>query len=174
MRIFLIVISFINIVLYYMMYALFDSIVELLDWTNLSPGFLNFTKLSILVTLGFLIGLLVILVLDVGRSRSYFDIRTLAMIGFIPAIGLLLSGGTITNFFITRFFDSNKQLSELCYYLFSRTIVWSLWLGFSIGVSVRLKFREEFKHRVSQQAVIDEFEDISPSGSSDYSDPERF
>lgn len=147
------VVSFTNILFYYLMYALFDNVVELLGWTNLSPGFLNFTKLSMLVIVGFLIGLLVILLLDIGTKkacfeRSYFDVRTLVILGFIPAIGLLLSGGAITNFFITRFFSSNKELTEIYYYLFSRSTLWSIWLGFSIGASVRLGFKKKFRYQM--------------------------
>lgn len=157
MRIFLVVVSFINIFLYYLIYALFDKFIELLGWTELSPGFLNFIKLLMLVVVGFLIGLLVIILLDIGPNKrtyfekSYFDVKSSVILGFIPAIGLLLSGGTITNFFITRFFGSNKDLSEICYYLFSNSSLWSIWLGFSIGASVRLRF----KKKIGYQKIYD-------------------
>lgn len=147
------VMSFINILFYFIMYALFDNMVELLGWTNLSPGFLNFTKLLMLIILGFLIGLVGILLFDIGTKkacfeRSYFDIKSLVILGFIPSIGLLLSGGSITNFFVSRFFGSNKELTEIFYYLFSRNTIWSIWLGFSIGASVRLAFRKKFKSKM--------------------------
>ncbi len=149
MRVFLLIISFINTVLYILVYAYYDNILNLFNTVVLPVGLLNFIKLLTLVIVGFCIGLNVSLLLRLNINKSFFDIRTLIVVGFIPAFCLLLSEGTITNFIIAKFFGSNKRLTELVFYLFSRQIIWTLWLGFSIGSSVRINFIRKLKHVAS-------------------------
>ena len=155
MRVFLLIISFINTILYILVYAYYDNILNLFN-TAMSPaGLLNFVKLLILVIVGFCIGLNVSLLLRLNINKSFFDIRTLIIVGFIPAFCLVLSEGTITNFIIAKFFGSNKGLTELVFYLFSRQIIWTLWLGFSIGSSVRINFIKRLRHAVSYNVEKD-------------------
>lgn len=149
MRVFLLITSFINTVLYILVYAYYNNILNLFNTVVLPVGLLNFIKLLTLVIVGFCIGLNVSLLLRLNINKSFFDIRTLIVVGFIPAFCLLLSEGTITNFIIAKFFGSNKGLTELVFYLFSRQIIWTLWLGFSVGSSVRINFGRRHKHTVS-------------------------
>ena len=70
-----------------------------------------------------------------------------------PFFCLVLSQGSITNFIITRFFNSSIYLNELVFYLFSRQTMWSLWLGFAIGSSVRFSFlRKRHRHMADDQS----------------------
>lgn len=152
MRIFLLISSFINTVLYILVYAYYDYVLNLFGTIPLSAGFLSFIKLLVLIIIGFCIGLNVSLLLKLNIGKSYFDLRNFVIIGFIPAICLLLSEGTITNFIITKFFGSDKRLAELVFYLFSRQIIWTLWFGFSIGSSVRISFKKRLKHEITYRA----------------------
>ncbi|MBU4450946.1 MAG: hypothetical protein KKE35_06605, partial [Actinobacteria bacterium] len=61
----------------------------------------------------------------------------------------ILSQGGITNFFITKLFNSSRQISEAAFYFFSRQIIWSMWLGFAIGVSIRLSFKKKLTHEIT-------------------------
>jgi hypothetical protein len=64
---------------------------------------------------------------------------------------MLNSTGAV-NLIVTRFFNSNLTVSDLVYYFFSNNSIWSLWLGISIGSSVRLRFvskDRKFKHQVT-------------------------
>lgn len=155
MKVFLLITSFINTVSYVLVYAYYDNILNIFNATALPAGLLSFIKLLVLVIVGFCIGLSVSLLLKLNIDKSFFDIRTFIIVGFIPAFCLLLSEGTITNFIITRFFGSNKGLTELVFYLFSRQIIWTLWLGFSIGSSVRINFIRKLKHVVSYNVEQD-------------------
>jgi len=152
LRIFLLIISFINTILYILIYAFYDYILNLFGTIPLSAGFLSFAKLAVLAVVGFCIGLNVSLLLRLNIDKSFFDIRNFVIIGFMPAICLLLSEGTITNFIITKFFGSDKKLTELVFYLFSRQIIWTLWFGFSIGSSVRINFKKRLKHKITYRA----------------------
>jgi len=146
---FLLIFSFINAILYILVYSYYDYILGLFGEISISAGFLSFLKILILIIVGFLIGLIAALLLNLNIDRSYYDYKALIIIGIIPFICLILSEGTITNFFITKFFNSSRQVSELVFYLFSRQIIWTLWLGFSIGSSVRLSFKRKVtKHEV--------------------------
>jgi len=145
----LLIISFINTILYILVYAFYDYILNLFGTMPLSAGFLSFIKLAVLIIIGFCIGLNVSLLLKLNIDKSFFDIRNFVIIGFIPAICLLLSEGTITNFVIAKFFGSDKKLTELVFYLFSRQIIWTLWFGFSIGSSARINFIRKHKHVAS-------------------------
>jgi hypothetical protein len=146
---FLLIFSFINAILYILVYSYYDYILGLFGEISVSAGFLSFLKILILIIVGFLIGLIAVLLLNLNIGRSYYDYKTLIIIGIIPFICLILSEGTITNFFIIKFFDSSRRISELVFYLFSRQIIWTLWLGFSIGSSIRLSFKRKIsKHEV--------------------------
>lgn len=149
MRVFLLIFSFINTVLYLLVYSLYDYILGLFDKVPLSIEALNFIKLLLLIIVGFCIGLSISLLLRLDLDKSYFDLRNFVIIGFIPIFCLLLSEGTITSYIITRFFGSNKTLTELVFYLFSRQIIWTLWFGFSIGSSVRISFKKRLRHEVT-------------------------
>jgi len=155
LRIFLLIISFLNTVLYILVYAYYDYLLNLFGEMLLSEGFLNFIKLLLLIIVGFCIGLSMSLLLRLDLYKSYFDIRNFVIIGFIPVICLLLSEGTITNFIITKFFGSDKKLTELVFYLFSRQIIWTLWFGFSIGSSIRINFKKKLKHEVRYKVESD-------------------
>jgi hypothetical protein len=127
-------------------YAYYDNILSIFSNSNTSAGWLVFLKIVILVVIGFLIGLIVSLLLKLNISRSFFDWRLLLIVGTLPFIFLILSQGGITNFIVIKFFNANRQISELLFYFFSRQIIWSLWFGFSIGASVRIAFMKKLKH----------------------------
>ena len=149
MKNFLLIFSFINAILYILVYSYYDYILGLFGEISISAGFLSFLKILILIIVGFLIGLIAALLLNLNIDRSYYDYKALIIIGIIPFICLILSEGTITNFFIIKFLNSSRQVSELVFYLFSRQIIWTLWLGFSIGSSIRLSFKRKIsKHEV--------------------------
>jgi len=146
---FLLIFSFINAILYILVYSYYDYILGLFGEISISAGFLSFLKILILIIVGFLIGLIAALLLNLNIGRSYYDYKALIIIGIIPFICLILSEGTITNFFIIKFLNSSRQVSELVFYLLSRQIIWTLWLGFSIGSSIRLSFKRKIsKHEV--------------------------
>jgi len=147
LRIFLIIFSFINTVFYIFIYSYFDNILDVLGVTDLSPAAVNYIKLAALLIVGFCIGANVMLILRLKIKRSLFSFRNLIIIGIFPFICLILSEGTITSFIINKFFNSSETLSELAFYLFSRQTIWSLWLGFAIGSSIRFSFlKKEYKH----------------------------
>jgi hypothetical protein len=82
---------------------------------------------------------------------NYFDIRVFLIVGCIPALALILYNTGAVNLVVTKFFNSNLTVSELVFYFFSRETVWAIWLGISIGASVRLRFsslKKRFKHQV--------------------------
>lgn len=149
MRIFLIVTAFINTMLYLFVYAYFENIMGLFGNVNVAGGWLTFLKILDLVIVGFLIGLIVALLLRLSIEKSFFDFRMLLIVGILPFIFLILSQGGITNFFIAKLFNSNRQISEAAFYFFSRQIIWSMWLGFAIGVSVRLGFKKKLTHEIT-------------------------
>jgi hypothetical protein len=147
LRIFLIIFSFINTIFYLLIYSYFDNILELFGAIDISSAGLNYLKLFILLIIGFCIGLTVMFMLNLNLGRSSFSFKNLILIGIIPFIFLILSEGTITNYIINNLFNSNKTISELVFYLFSRQTIWSLWLGFAIGTSIRVSFsKREYKH----------------------------
>ncbi|MBU4292676.1 MAG: hypothetical protein KJ770_01310 [Actinobacteria bacterium] len=149
MRIFLIVIAFINTMLYLFVYAYFENIMGLFGNVNVAGGWLTFLKILDLIIVGFLIGLIVALLLRLSIEKSFFDFRMLLIVGILPFIFLILSQGGITNFFITKLFNSSRQISEAAFYFFSRQIIWSMWLGFAIGVSIRLSFKKKLTHEIT-------------------------
>jgi hypothetical protein len=149
MRIFLIVIAFINAMLYLLVYAYFENIMGLFGNVNVAGGWLSFLKILDLVIVGFLIGLIVALLLRLSIEKSFFDYRMLLIVGILPFIFLILSPGQVTNFFITKLFNSSRQISEAAFYFFSRQIIWAIWFGFAIGVSVRLSFKKKLRHEIT-------------------------
>jgi hypothetical protein len=149
MRIFLIVIAFINTMLYLFVYAYFENIMGLFGNVNVAGGWLSFLKILDLVIVGFLIGLIVAILLRLRIEKSFFDYRMLLIVGILPFIFLILSGGQVTNFFIAKLFNSSRQISEAAFYFFSRQIIWAIWFGFAIGVSIRLSFKKKLKHEIT-------------------------
>ena len=149
MRIFLIVIAFINTMLYLFVYAYFENIMGLFGNVSVAGGWLSFLKILDLIIVGFLIGLIIAMLLRLRIEKSFFDYRMLLIVGILPFIFLALSGGQITNFFIAKLFNSSRQISEAAFYFFSRQIIWAIWLGLAIGVSVRLAFKKKLKHEMT-------------------------
>ncbi|MCL4417309.1 MAG: hypothetical protein M1365_11530 [Actinobacteria bacterium] len=148
MRIFLIVITFINTMLYLLIYAYYENIMGLFGNLNVGGGWLSFLKILDLIIVGFLIGLIVSLSLRLHIEKSFFDYRMLLIVGILPFIFLVLSPAPVINFFVTKLFNSSRQISEAAFYFFSRQIIWTLWFGFAIGVSVRLSFKKKLKHEI--------------------------
>jgi len=153
MRFILIIISFINIFLYYTAYAYFDNILAALARYELPLGFLTFLKYFIIFVLGFLIGFLIILAMRLRVSMNYFDLKVLLMVGFIPALAIILSYSGLISFLVSSIFKSNETISELYYYFFLRTDIWAIWLGVATGSSIRLKLlhKKKYKHQAIGQ-----------------------
>jgi hypothetical protein len=152
MRFILIIISFVNIFLYYTAYAYFDNILIALARYELSVGFLTFLKYFIIFVLGFLIGFLIILSMRLRVSMNYFDLKGFLMVGLIPVFAIILAYSGLVSFLVNTFFKSNGTINELYYYFFSRTDIWSLWLGVATGSSIRLKLlqKRKYKHQVME------------------------
>ncbi|MCL5071003.1 MAG: hypothetical protein M1308_08925, partial [Actinobacteria bacterium] len=146
-RRYLLIICFVNIILYYSAFAYFDNILDALSRFNLPVGFLNFLQYFIILALGFMIGFLIVLSMRIKSSRNYFDIKVMLLSGLIPILALLLYKTGFVNFIVTRFFNSNITISEAVFYFFSMTKIWTLWLGITIGASVRIKLPEKKKFR---------------------------
>ncbi len=155
MRIFLIIFSFVNVIVYYTAFAYFDNILNALAIYNISPGVLNFIRYFIVFVVGFMIGLLIILTMKPKVKSNYFDIRVFLTVGFIPALALILNGSGAISLILTRFFSSNLTVSDLVYYFFFNNSIWSLWLGIAMGSSVRLKFQPRYK-KFKHEAVREE------------------
>ena len=151
MRIFLIIFSFVNAFLYFLVYAYYENILTLFSGINVTSGFQSFIKIFLLVIVSFLIGLIVSLLIRFKIEKSFFDWRIALIVGIFPFIFLLLSQGSITNYVVVEIFNSNRQVSELIFYFFSRQIVWAMWLGFAIGASVRIAFKKKIKHEKSRE-----------------------
>ncbi len=152
MRFILIIISFVNIFLYYTAYAYFDNILIALARYELSVGFLTFLKYFIIFVLGFLIGFLIILSMRLRVSMNYFDLKVFLMVGLIPVLAIILSYSGLVSFLVNTFFKSNGTINELYYYFFSRTDIWSIWLGVATGSSIRLKLlqKRKYKHQAME------------------------
>ena len=130
-----------------LIYSYFDNVLEILGIVSLSPAAANYIKLAALLIVGFCVGVNVMLILRLKIKRSLFSFRNLVIIGIFPFICLILSEGAITSFIINKFFNSSEKLSELLFYFLSRQAIWSLWLGFAIGSSIRFSFsRIQYKH----------------------------
>jgi hypothetical protein len=153
MRILLIAICFVNIFLYYTAYSYFDNILTALAVYGLPVGFLTFLKYFIIFVLGFLIGLLVVLGMRLRVSMNYFDMKVLLLAGFLPALAIILLYSGLVSLLVNTFFAGNETISELYYYFFSRTDIWSLWLGVAAGASVRLRLmqpKKKYKHQAME------------------------
>jgi hypothetical protein len=135
--------------LYLLVYAYYENIMGLFGNINVAGGWLSFLKILDLVIVGFLIGLIVVLLLRLRIEKSFFDYRMLLIVGILPFIFLILSQGQVTNFFIEKLFNSSRQISEAAFYFFSRQIIWAIWFGFAIGVSIRLSFKKKLKHEIT-------------------------
>ncbi len=158
MRIFLIVFSFINAFLYFLVYAYYENILATLGSVNITGGFQSFIKIFLLVIVSFLIGLIVSLLIRFKIEKSFFDWRIALIVGIFPFVFLILSQGSVTNFVVVEVFNSNRQISELVFYFFSRQIVWAMWLGFAIGASVRIAFKKKIKHEKTHELEkLDQF-----------------
>jgi hypothetical protein len=145
MRLFLIIFSFVNAFLYYLVYAFYDNILGIISASG-AFGFFAFLKLLVLIVVGFLIGLIVSLMTRVQVEKTFFDYRIAIVAGIIPFILLILSTGIVTDFIVSGIFNSNRQVSEFVFYFLSRQIIWTLWLGFALGASVRVSFKKKLKH----------------------------
>lgn len=153
LRLFLIIVSFANSLLYFIIYAYFDTIMELIGSSLLSGGLQSFIKILVLTIAGFCLGLVPMLLLSPGMRRNRMDIRNLILVGIVPFILLILSPGQVTDFIANSIFSGNETIKELLFYLFSRQAIWSLWLGFAIGTSVRISFRKSrYSHAVKYTA----------------------
>jgi len=150
MRVFLIIFSAANTILYILVFAYFDYILGILGSTALPPGLISFLKIVFLIAIGACIGFLVSLLSKERPQKTYFNYKLLIIIGIVPFLCLILSEGTITNYIIIRFFGSNKRLTELVFYLFSRQVLYSLWLGIAAGVSTRFGFdpKRQYRHEL--------------------------
>ncbi len=148
MRFILIIISFINIFLYYSAYAYYDTILGALAKYELPVGLLSFIKYFIIFILGFLIGFLIILGMRLKVNTNYFDIKVLLLVGLVPVLAIIISYSGLANFLVTSIFKSNNTVSELYYYFFSRTDIWAIWLGIATGSSIRIKLiqKKKYKH----------------------------
>jgi hypothetical protein len=153
LRKFLIAVSFINSILYFAIYSYFDTIMGIIGPTDLSGGFQSFLKVLVLVAAGFCVGLMPMLLLSPGMKRSRMDIRNLILVGIVPFMLLMISPGPVSGFIITTIFSGNESIRELLLYLLSRQFLWSVWLGFALGTSVRISFKKRpRRHAVSYSA----------------------
>ncbi len=150
MRIFLIVISFINTLFYILIYAYYDNVLDILGATAISASLQNILKTFILIIAGFCIGIMVMLLLNIKSDRSHFELKNLLLIGIVPFILLILSLDPVSNLIISRIFSGSEKMQELVFYLLSRNVLWSVWFGFALGTSVRPCFKKgRHKHAVT-------------------------
>lgn len=171
MRIFLIIVSFINTLLYILIYAYYDTILGLLGTSLLSAGLQNFFKIVVLIAAGFCIGLMSMLLLSPGMRRSRFDARNLLLVGMVPFILLILSPGPVIDLIASSIFGNKESIRELLFYLLSRQALFSIWLGFAAGTSVRIHFgRRKHKHMTSY--TPDQKEIIETGQDENQEDPE--
>jgi len=142
---FLLIFNILNTALYFIIYAYFDYILQNLSFLVLAPALISFLKILFLIIIGFSIGLIISIIRGFDGVKSIFDYKAFIWLAIIPAIMLILSGGQITDFIVLKFFNSNKKLSELVFYFFSRDYIWSLLIGIFAGVSIKLCFKKS-KH----------------------------
>lgn len=143
MKKFLLVFSYLNIILYVILFGLFDYILESLSTVTIAPAMISFIKILFVVIIGFSIGFIISILRVYDGMKSYFDYKNFLILGIVPLLLLILSGGQITNFIITNFLNGSKKISELTFYLFSRDTIWSLWFGVAIGSSIRIQFKSQ-------------------------------
>ena len=173
MRIFLIIVSFINTLLYVLIYAYYDTILDRMGTSLLSAGMQSFFKIVVLVAAGFCIGLMSMLLLAPGMKRSRFNIKNLLLIGLVPFILLLLSPGPVTDLIASRIFGNKESMRELLFYLLSRQAILSIWFGFAVGTSVRIHFGKRV-HKHSTSYTLVEKEIIETGQDRDQENTEAF
>ncbi len=149
MRKFLIIFSYINIILYFVLYGLFDYMLGKIPRLAMPGAAITTIKIIFLIAAGFCLGIVISILRGHEGMKSDFDYRLFLKTGVLPFILLILSGGQITNFVITYLLAGSKQMSELAFYLFSRDAIWAVWLGISLGVSVRLRFKRQRQLRIT-------------------------
>jgi hypothetical protein len=164
LRKFLITVSFVNSLLYFAIYAYFDTIMGIIGPTALSGGFQSFLKVLVLAAAGFCTGLIPMLMLAPGMKRSRVDIKNLILLGIVPFILLILSPGPVLELIASKVFSGNESIRELLFYLLSRQPLWSVWLGFALGTSVRISFKKKLhRHAVSysvrEEQAVEEKQD---------------
>ena len=94
------------------------------------------------------------LILSPGMRRNRVDIKNLILVGIVPFILLVLSPGPVMDFIVSRIFAGNENIKELLFYLLSRQTLWSVWLGFALGTSVRISFKKSRpRHKIDHAAV---------------------
>jgi len=145
----LLIFSIINAGLYFIIYSYFDYILGSSPGVVMPALAISFIKILFLIAIGFSAGLTVSIIRGFDGIKSTFDYKMFMMLSIVPLIMLLLSGGQVTNFIIVRFFNANKKLAELAFYLFSRDFIWSMLLGFFAGVSVKLRFKRSRQLRIT-------------------------
>ncbi|MHB1345983.1 MAG: hypothetical protein ACYCXK_00690 [Candidatus Humimicrobiaceae bacterium] len=145
----LITFSIINILFYFIIYSYFDYILGSNTSFVLPAGLISFLKIIFLIAIGFSAGLVVSIIRGFDGVKSTFDYKMFIILAIVPLIMLLLSGGQLTNFIIVRFFNANKKLAELAFYLFSRDFVWSMLTGFFAGVCIKLRFKRTRQLRIT-------------------------
>jgi hypothetical protein len=173
LRIFLIIVSFINTLLYVLIYAYYDTILDRMGASLLSAGMQTFFKIVVLVAAGFCIGLMSMLLLSPGMKRSRFNVKNLLLIGLIPFILLLLSSGPVIDFIASRIFGNKESIRELLFYLLSRQAILSIWFGFAVGTSVRIRFGKK-THKHSANYTLVEKEIIKTGQDENQKDSEAF
>jgi hypothetical protein len=60
------------------------------------------------------------------------------------------------DFIASRIFSGNEAIKELLFYLLSRQVLWSVWLGFAIGTSIRISFKKRRPRHEVNRAIVDE------------------
>ncbi|MBN1298774.1 MAG: hypothetical protein JW997_03705 [Actinobacteria bacterium] len=148
MRIFLIIFSFINAFLYFLIYAYYENILALFSASGITSSLLGFLKTLVLLAVSFLIGLIVSLLTRINIAKSFFDFRLAIIAGIIPFFFLIVSQPAVSNFILINIFKSSGKISDFIFYFLSRQIVWTMWLGFAIGASVRIAFKKKLKHQI--------------------------
>ena len=152
MRKVLLITCLINLILYYCAFAFYDNILGALAKFSLPGGFLSFLQFFITLVLGFFIGFLIILAMKLKTSRNFFDLKVMLIVGSFPIIALLFYKTGLAGLMAAKLFNSNKSINEAVFYFFSNIKIWALWLGISIGASVRIKLPEKkkFRHEASE------------------------
>jgi len=160
LRAFLIIISFLNTILYMLFWAYYDNILSLLGLISAPAVLQSLAKDLLLIIIGFCIGLIAIMLLNLKLRYSFFDFKNLALLGLVPFILLILSRDSINGYIVSRFFSENNDIKELFFYLFSRKVLFSIWFGFALGTSVRPNFsnkklKRNVKYTFSEKEIIE-------------------
>lgn len=138
-----------------LVYAYYDNILGMFGNIAISAGLQNFLKTLILLVVGFCIGIMVMLLLNIKSGRSYFDLKNLLLIGIVPFILVILSLGPVSGFIFSRLLSGNERIQEAVFYLLSRNVLWSIWFGFALGTSVRPSFGKR-RHKHASTYILSE------------------